>query len=131
MRVLGLATVLLASCTSSPPDEQIARRFVDAHYVRIDRPAALAVTAGLARSRIEKEVEDTAGQPISRDTRQPEFRYTLVESRTGDDGRTTFLFDAEILVPGSAAIHRELWITTSREDEGVRVVAFRESVPTG
>ena len=72
-RALALSALLLAGCRAAANTPRgTAERFLDAHYVRIDLPAALEFTADLARHKVENEMRLVQGQTI--DERSEERR---------------------------------------------------------
>jgi len=75
-----LAFVLLVACRPDASTPQgTAERFLDAHYVRIDLRDALPFTSGLARHKVEDELQLVEGQPIDAATRKPTVHYRLLE----------------------------------------------------
>ena len=61
---LVLASVVLGCRPDPSTPRGTAERFLDAHFVHIDLPAALEFTAGLARHKVEDEIRLVAGQAI-------------------------------------------------------------------
>lgn len=125
----GLVAALLAAvaCGSDPGSPRgVAERFLDAHYVEIDLSAALGVTAGVARQKVEREIGLTAGQAIDATTRAPHVRYRLLEEHAaGEDGRS-FLYEGRIAVEDADTFRRR-WLVTVRPGEGGwRVTNFQE-----
>ncbi|HVM95618.1 MAG TPA: hypothetical protein VMT89_04485, partial [Candidatus Acidoferrales bacterium] len=88
---IGLALTLLVvtlvfGCRPDPNSPRgVAEQFVDAHYVRIDLPAAKGVVAGLALHKLEEEQRLTAGNAIDESTRLPTVRYRLLEEKSETD----------------------------------------------
>src|SRR2546422_9047458 len=79
-RALALSALLLAGCRAAANTPRgTAERFLDAHYVRIDLPAALEFTADLARHKVENEMRLVQGQTIDETTRKPSVHYRLLE----------------------------------------------------
>ena len=62
---LGVAVLFAAAGAGCRADPSTARgtaeRFLDAHYVEIDLPTALPYTSGLARQKVEHEIELVKG----------------------------------------------------------------------
>ena len=55
--VFVMLSALLSACRADPSTPRgTAERFLDAHYVRIDLPAALPYTTDLARHKVEEEI---------------------------------------------------------------------------
>jgi hypothetical protein len=120
-----LAAVACGTDAASP--RGVAERFLDAHYVQIDLRAALGVTAGVARRKIESEIGLTAGQEIDASTRAPHVRYRLLEERGGEDGAQTYLYEGRITVEDADTFSRRWLVTVRRVDpESWRVTNFQE-----
>src|SRR5437867_3359855 len=75
---LVLASVVLGCRPDPSTPRGTAERFLDAHFVHIDLPAALEFTAGLARHKVEDEIRLVAGQAIDETTRKPSVHYRLL-----------------------------------------------------
>src|SRR4051812_5877947 len=75
-----LVALTVAGCRPDPRTARgTAESFLDAHYVRIDLPSALPFTTGLARHKVESEIELVQGQAIDATTRKPSVHYKLLE----------------------------------------------------
>jgi hypothetical protein len=124
---LLLCALVAAACR---PDASTARgtaeRFLDAHFVHIDLPAARALTTGVARHKVEQEMELTHGQAIDETTRKPTVRYRLLEERPDGDG-ASFVFLGSIRVEDDDSFERR-WLVTVRPDgAGWRVSNWQET----
>src|SRR5262249_37426745 len=95
---LVVALVIAAPCgADSSTPQGVAERFLDAHYVLIDLPKALAFTSGVARQKVETEIGLTSGHEIDATTRKPHVRYRFLEERpAGDDGHS-YLYEGKIV----------------------------------
>lgn len=127
---VALAAVV-ALCTSAcGPGEGTARgvaeRFLDAHYVRIDLPAARAYTGGLARQKIDEEVRLTEGQVVDSSTRVPRVHYSLAQERVHGEDVVSFEYDATIHPEDAASFHRMLQLTLRRGADGWKVTNYHE-----
>jgi hypothetical protein len=117
----------LAACRPDPHTPRgTAERFLDAHYVRIDLPAALDLTVGLARQKVEQEMRLVAGQVIDDTTRKPTVYYRLLEERPDGERAATYLYRGTISVADADDFQRR-WLVTVRAGEGGwRVTNFEE-----
>ncbi len=87
-RALALSALLLAGCRAAANTPRgTAERFLDAHYVRIDLPAALEFTADLARHKVENEMRLVQGQTIDAD--RLERRWLVTVRLAGGSWRVT------------------------------------------
>src|SRR3989442_384662 len=83
-RALALSALLLAGCRAAANTPRgTAERFLDAHYVRIDLPAALEFTADLARHKVENEMRLVPGPTNDATTRKTSVDYPLGAERVG------------------------------------------------
>ena len=129
------ATALLVAVTAAAgcgPDPSSARgtaeRFLDAHYVTIRLQDALAYTAGLARSKVEREMHLTEGQEAPLGAERPVVRYRLVEEHADGEHAANFVYLASIAAGGDRFEWRWL-VTVRRQDGGWRVTNYEELMP--
>lgn len=117
----------IAACRADPSTVRgTAERFLDAHYVEIDLPAALPYTSGLARQKVEQEMALVKGVEIDDTTRKPIVRYALLEEHPDDEGGTKLLYRGKILVDGADGFERRWLVTVRREPDGLRVTNYQE-----
>jgi hypothetical protein len=127
----GLALLVLAGAVvgcrepASTP-RGTAERFLDAHYVRIDLPAARTYTSGLAQQKIDDETRLTRGQTIDEGTRMPRVHYRLVDERSPADGVVSLVYEATFHVEGAEALQRKLQLTVRRDGDGWSVTNYQE-----
>ena len=121
-----VAAAASVGCRADPSTARgTAERFLDAHYVEIDLPAALPYTSGVAKHKVEQEMELVKGVAIDDTTHKPIVRYSLVEERPDADG-TKFLYHGRILVDGGEGFDRRWLVTVRREGDGYRVTNYQE-----
>jgi len=122
-----LAVSAAAGCRADPSTARgTAERFLDAHYVRIDLPACLEVTAGLARHKVEEEIGLVQGQVIDETTRKPTVHYTLVEEHPEGADAVQFLYRGSIRVEDADSFERRWLVSVRRQDSGWRVTNYQE-----
>src|SRR5262245_30568134 len=121
------ALIVAAACGSDPASPRgVAERFLDAHYVAIDLPTAQALTSGLARQKIEREIALVGDQTIDATTRKPVVHYKFVtEQPAGNDG-VSFAYLGQINVPDADGFERRWLVTVRREGDAWRVANFEE-----
>ena len=125
----GLLVVvcLLFACR---PDAQTARgtaeRFLDAHYVEINLRASKIYCTGLALHKVEEEIRLTQGQAIDETTRKPSVGYRLLEEKSRNQERTSFLYEGTIRVPGAGKFKKKWLLTLRRGEEGWKVSNYSE-----
>ena len=94
-----LAAFLLAlgACGQVGERESVAREFLEAYYVRADLPAARRAAVGLAREKIDREIELRKGAgetgPSPEAARERSVTIQVLEERSRTEERSTFLFD--------------------------------------
>ena len=125
-----LALVLVPVVLGCRPDPSTPRgtaeRFLDAHFVHIDLPAALEFTAGLARHKVEDEIRLVAGQTIDETTRKPSVHYRLLEERPDGEQAVSFLYRGSIAVEDAESFERRWLVTVRRDEGGWRVTNYQE-----
>lgn len=122
-----LVVLLLAACGPDPSTPRgTAESFLDAHYVRIDLPAALPFTSGLAHQKVTKEIDLVKDVVIDETTRKPTIHYTFLEERPDGDSAYSFVYRGHIAVEGADAMERRWMLTVRQESEGWRVTNFQE-----
>ncbi len=123
----ALAMPAAPGCRADPSTPRgTAERFLDAHYVAIDLPAARAVTGGLARHKVEQEIELTRGQEIDDTTRKPTVHYRLLEEHPDGEHSVNYVYLGSIAVEGADRFERRWLVTVRREPEGWRVTNYQE-----
>jgi hypothetical protein len=125
-----LALALACAPLGCRPDASTARgtaeRFLDAHYVHIDLPAALPFTSGLARAKVEEEIRLVSGQEIDATTRKPTVYYRLLEEHPDGDRAVSYLYRGDIRIEDADALERR-WLVTVRSEDGTwRVTNYQE-----
>jgi len=115
---LVLSLLLVAGCRAAADTPRgTAERFLDAHYVRIDLPAALEFTADLARHKVEDELRLVQGQAIDEGTRKPSVHYRLLEEHPDGSAAVRYLYRGSITVEDADRLERR-WLVTVRFAEG-------------
>lgn len=129
-RTLGWAAalVILASCGRSNPPEAIARRFMEAYYVRADLGAAKGLVGGLASNKIEEQVELTRGQAVGAAREGREVAYSLV-SRQEEGDHHRFMYEIRIRLRGGGEFTRRSVVSVAQVGGAWRVTNFHESSP--
>lgn len=117
----------LAGCRASDPARASADRFVDSYYVEIDLPRARANAVGLARAKVEREIELLRGVARPEPEARPTIYYRfLEEKRDLQEGQRGFLYRLTIAFKGGDTVTRRALVVV-RKDGGVwRAVNFRE-----
>ena len=122
-----IAAAASVACRADPSTARgTAERFLDAHYVEIDLPEALPYTSGVARQKVEHELDLVKGQTIDDTTYKPIVRYTFLEEHPDDEGGTKFLYRGKILVDGTDGFERRWLVTVRQEAQGYRVTNYQE-----
>jgi len=126
-RALALSALLLAGCRAAANTPRgTAERFLDAHYVRIDLPAALEFTADLARHKVENEMRLVQGQTIDETTRKPSVHYRLLEEHPDGAEAVRYLYHGSIAIEDADRLERR-WLVTVRLAGGSwRVTNYEE-----
>jgi len=119
--------LLLASCRADPSTPRgAAELFLDAHYVRIDLPAALEFTTGLARHKVEDEIRLVAGQAIDDATRKPIVHYRLLEEHPDGQQMVNYVYRGRIAVDDADTFERRWLVTVRIAEGGWRVTNYQE-----
>jgi hypothetical protein len=130
LRALAMGLVVAAALLACRPDPSTARgtaeSFLDAHYVTIQLADALPFTSGVARQKVEREMELVRGVPIDDTTVKPIVRYELLREDDDAAGGSRFLYKGTILVDGADGFDRRWLVTVRREDAGFRVTNYQE-----
>ena len=125
--ILAVLAVAGAGCRADPSTARgTAERFLDAHYVEIDLPKALPYTSGLARQKVEHEIDLVKGVAIDDTTLKPIVRYALLEEHPDEEGGSKFLYRGKIMVDGSDGFERRWLVTVRQEAPGYRVTNYQE-----
>jgi hypothetical protein len=123
----GAAMMLVVACHPDPSTPRgTAEGFLDAHYVHIDLPAALPLTSGVARHKVESEIELVKGITIDDATRKPTVHYSLLEEHPDGSEAVSYVYRGSIAVEGAESFERRWLVTVRREPEGWRVTNYQE-----
>jgi hypothetical protein len=124
----AMVTILgVAACRPDPSTPRgTAERFLDEHYVHIDLPSALPYTTGLARQKVEKEIDLVRGVAIDDSTRKPSVHYSLLEERPDGERAVSYLYRGRIAVDGADSFERRWLVTVRQEADGWRVTNYQE-----
>lgn len=124
---LGAPAVGMAGCGADPASPRgAAERFLDAHYVHIDLPAALPFTSGLARQKVEAEIALVQGVTIDESTRKPTVHYTLLEEHPEGPEAVRLVYRGRVIPEGADAFERRWMLTVRRDADGWRVSNYQE-----
>lgn len=122
--VLALA---LVGCRADPSTPRgLAERFLDAHFVEIDLPAALEFTSGVAHKKVEGEIALVGDQTIDATTRKPLVHYRLLEERADGADAVSFVYRGTIRVEDADTFERRWLVTVRREGDAWRVTNYQE-----
>ncbi|RMH43085.1 MAG: hypothetical protein D6689_06170 [Deltaproteobacteria bacterium] len=125
---LALA-VAAAACGARAPSADdpgaVADRFIDRYVVEADQRAALELADGVARTRLEDEMEQVravrgAGAPPS--GARPRVYWERVSLRT-DGSRSRAVYDVRLSFSGDET-RRHVLVSLTRRDRGWRVTSF-------
>jgi hypothetical protein len=124
----GLTTILgVAACRPDPSTPRgTAERFLDAHYVHIDLQSALPFTSGVARRKVESEIELVRGVEIDETTRKPTVHYSLLEEHADGTQAVSYVYRGRIAVDGADTFERRWLVTVRQEPDGCRVTNYQE-----
>ncbi len=123
----GAAMLLAVACHPDPATPRgTAEGFLDAHYVHIDLPSALPFTSGVARHKVESEIELVKGITIDDATRKPTVHYSLLEERPDGAEAVSYVYRGSVAVEGADSFERRWLVTVRREPEGWRVTNYQE-----
>ena len=126
---VAIATALLAlACSKPDPARVAAERFVDAYYVEIDLPRAREEAVGLARAKVDGQIELLAGQGIADAASRPSVHYRFLERQGGGDERDRrgYVYELTITLDGGEQIQRRALVTVREEANAWRAANFQE-----
>ncbi len=116
--LLAGAGLVLASraCGSRDGARRAADSFVDRYYVEIDLPRARELTTGLARAKVDQEIELLAGIAAAESGARPSVHYRFIERRRGDASgdRTSMVYELSIHFEGGDEVVRHALVTVGR-----------------
>jgi len=125
-----VSALIAAACRPDPHTPRgTAESFLDAHYVRIDLPAAREFTTGLARYKVDDEIGLTRGQAIDESTRKPTVHYRLLEEHPDGELAVRYVYRGSIAVEDADRFERRWLVTVRHDDSGWRVTNYEELPP--
>jgi len=123
--LLGSSLAACAPPTSSP--QATAQAFVDRFFVESNERAALPLTEGVARAKLEEGLRLLADQPASTTDERPRVYYRQLSQQSQDDGMA-FHFRLTVVVVGDQPLEPELIVRVRPKGDEWRVSNF-EVVP--
>lgn len=122
-----VALLLCHGCTPAGDSaEHAARAFLDRYFVELDQKAALGLTEGLARAKIEDEIRRVGDDRPTAEERARVY-YRQMSQSAQDDG-VSFRFRLTVVIPGDATVEPELLVRV-RPNEGTWRVSNFEFLP--
>jgi hypothetical protein len=129
-RVLGAICIAIAilGCSRSNSAQGVADRFVQAYYVQIDQAQALEFTTGLARERLQQELQQVASLRRGSSLEQARPKVSSTLARTQSEGRQVLVvYDLTITPPQVKPILKKILIITELLGEEWKVINFAET----
>ena len=126
--MVGLLLAVAACAGPGQGSRSMARAFLDRHYVAIDLVAARELTAALALSKIDREIELTRGMVIDADTAKPRINYRLERFEEGDLA-ARYVFELTIRAPGLEPYQKFVTLGLRLTADGWRVTNYSEADP--
>ena len=119
-------TLSSVGCHSKGGPAGVADAFMGAYYVAIELNAAREFTTGLAREKLDRELELTSQVSIDSETRKPRINFQLEES-SEEGERARFIFLLDIRPPGIDPYERTSIVSLKRVDGDWKVSNFNET----
>jgi hypothetical protein len=124
---VAVALVLsISACPSKDGPSAVADAFMGAYYVAIDLQAAQDLTAGLAREKLDRELELTSEAKIDGDTRKPRINF-MMEEASEDGDRAQFVFLLDIRPPGADPFERTSMLMLKLMEGSWKVTNFSDT----
>ena len=121
---------LLAACSRSTDSPRAtAQAFVDRFFVEANHQAALPLTDGLARAKVQDELRLLDGTAASTGDERPRVYYRELSEHSQDDGMTLY-FRLTVVIAGEQPMEPEVMIRVHSSDGQWRVSNF-ELYPHG
>ncbi len=117
-----MALLWAIACGGGEPANEpgaVADRFVDLYFIEIDQARVLPLTAGVARARIEDEIEQVKSvraTGYTANAAKPKVFYDRVMFETAGD-RARAIYDIRIKHPGGVT-HRHVLVSLSKREAG-------------
>jgi len=120
---MGLALSVVACTRPEDSAEAAARAFLDRYFVELNQKAALDLTEGVARAKIDDEIRRLAGHEPSAQEERSRIYYRQVSRDTQDDG-VAFRFRLTVVIPGDATVEPDVLVRVRTTDGHWRVSNF-------
>jgi hypothetical protein len=87
-------TLAPTACSPSSPSQQAAEKFMEAYYVQLNVPGALPLTEGLAKEKLQGQIQllQGAGGPDPAQDK-PQISYKLINHNAEDPHTATFVYE--------------------------------------
>lgn len=123
-RALVLASALVlaaAGCTKTSPSQEVADRFMDLYYVRMNVAEAVKLCSGAARTRLDGELQAIKGVPPDAPGGEPRVTFSLTGSAAPSASQATYTYRVVAHTPDAGKLGATLtlanqdgrWLVTS------------------
>jgi hypothetical protein len=125
--ILSIGLLACTQPTGSP--QTTAQAFLERFFVEANQRAALPLTEGVARAKLEEEIRLLGDQAASTTDERPRVYYRQLSQQTQDDGMA-FHFRLTVVVVGDPPIEPELIVRVRPSGDQWRVSNY-EVLPLG
>jgi hypothetical protein len=111
--VLIVMTLLLAACARSVEPETVAYQFVQFYFVEDNLAAAVKLSSGSARAKLEKDLQEIAAAGVKEPgTGKPLVKAALLETRPVSRDEMLYIYRvaSDVEVAGMKPITARLWL---------------------
>ena len=117
----------MSACAKQPASEQVAKKFMEAYYVRIDLKGADQLSMGLAKEKLDHQIQLLDGQGLGKSADIPNVDINLVSTPSNTPDETTFIYQ---VIPHVADVgKRSVFVKLRKEDGQWKVSQFIENFP--
>lgn len=124
---VGIFAVVAACSQPTSSPRRTAQTFVERFFVEANERAALPLTEGVARAKLEEGLRLLGDQPLSTTAERPRIYYRQLSEQTQADGMA-FHFRLTVVVIGDQPLEPELIVRVRPSGDQWRVSNF-EVVP--
>ena len=123
--VVAVLALTATRCTEPPASREVADRFMELYYSRMNVAEAVKLCSGAARTKLENELRAIQGVPPDAPSGEPRVRFSLTTSANPTPSQATYTYRVTARTSDVGKVVATLGLTS----EGGRwlVTAFSES----
>ena len=117
-------TFTAAACAKPSPSQQMANQFIEAYYVQINLKSAEVLTSGLAKEKLDKQMQLVQGAGAEPLSEKPRVTFALIKKDSDSADSATYVYEVRTHVEDVGK--RMVFVKLRQESGAWKVTQFTE-----